>query len=195
MAKSPYTQSQIDGFNGQIEQQVINRGYSSTLGKLMAAQANHESGRYSNNAFVKYNNFGGYKYNGGKYQSGKGNAASDGGFYAAYNTIEDCVNETISWFERRQKDGFININSINTPEDYVNALLADPDHQWFTNGDNPPTKAMINDYILSMSNFSQKLKFLYKQNEAAINNIGIGLVGIGVFTLIYLKVIRKNKLA
>ena len=191
MAKSPFSQSQIDQFNGEIEQEVVASGYSSDFGKLMAAQANYESGGYSNTAFIQYNNFGGYKYNGGKYQSGKGNAANDGGYYAAYNTIEDCVDETIAWFERRQDDGFITITDIHTPKDYVNALLADPAHQWFSDGNNPPTQAQIRDYILGMSNLIQKIQFLYEENSSLVNNTGITLIGVGLFIYLYTKYYKK----
>ena len=184
-----FTPRQKAQFNGQIEQEVIASGYSSEFGKLVAAQANLESGGYSNVAFTQYNNIAGYKYyepNGTKYQNGRGNLANDGGYYANYNTIEDSVDELIQWFENRQAKGFFTISDIHTPKDYVNALIADPEHQWFTNGKYPPTQSQINDYIYGMSNLLQKIQFLYEENADAVN-IGGGLIAIGVLVFIYAK--------
>ena len=191
MAKSPFSQSQIDQFNGEIEQEVVESGYSSDFGKLVAAQANLESGGYSNVAFTQYNNICGYKYNGSKYQIGQGNAANDGGYYAAYSTIEDSVDELIAWFERRQAAGDFTISSIKTPTDYVNALVADPTYYWFSNGNNPPTQAQIRDYILGMSNLIQKIQFLYEENSTLVNNTGITLIGVSLFIYLYTKYYKK----
>ena len=135
---------------------------------------------------MQYNNPFGYKYNSSKYQSGKGNAANDGGYYAAYATIEDAVDELIAWFERRQANGDFNISDIHTPKDYVNALIADPTYYWFSNGNSRPTQSQINDYIYGMSNLSQKIQFLYEENADAVN-IGGGLIAIGVLVFIYAK--------
>ena len=157
-----FSDSQKAQFNGQIEQEVIASGYSSDFGKLVAAQANYESGSYTNTAFTKYNNPFGYKHdkNSSHQLQSVGNVSTEGDPYASYATIEDSVDELCDWFERRQKDGFFTITDIKTPKDYVNALLADPAHQWFSDGNNPPTQAQIRDYILGMSNLIQKIQFL-----------------------------------
>jgi hypothetical protein len=185
-----FDSTQKSQFNGRIEQQVIANGYSSTFGKLMAAQANYETGGYTNTAFTKYNNIGGYKYDkNSKHQLHTvGNVSTEGDPYASYATLEDSVDETIDWFRRREKDGFIKISEINTPKDYVNALLADPNHQWFSNGNNPPTQTMINDYIFGMSNLIQKIQFLYDKNKTSV---GITIIGLSLFIYLYIKYYKK----
>lgn len=193
MAKSTFSQTQKDQFNGQIVAEVVANGYSEDFGKLVAAQANYESGGYSNNAFIKYNNICGYKYQkGSKYQlQDAGNVSTEGDNYAHYATIEDSVDELISWFERRQKDGYFTITNIKTPKDFVNALLSDPNHQWFSSGNNPPTQSMINDYILGISNLSQKIQFIYEENSGVINGTGITLICLGLFVYLYAKYVKK----
>lgn len=187
---SLFSSTQKSQFNGQIQQEVIANGYSSDFGKLVAAQANYESGGYYNTAFTKYNNPFGYKYDASKYQSGQGNAANDGGYYAAYATIEDSVDELIAWFERRQTAGDFTISDIKTPTDYVNALVADNTYYWFSNGNSRPTQSQINDYIWNMSNLSQKIQFLYDNNTEAVN-IGASLILIGSLVFIYAKYNKK----
>jgi hypothetical protein len=187
--KYTHTQSEIDSFNGRIVQRVIDNGYSDTLGKLLAAQANYESGHYSNPAFNDFNNLSGYKNYGSKpnqYEVSIGNKASDGGTYAGYAALENSVDEILGWLEKRQKDGFVDLSTIQTPEDYVKkALLGDKAHQWFTNGIYPPTQKQINDYILGMSTISQKLGYIYSQNKTLIDFTLFGILTSGVAIYYY----------
>jgi hypothetical protein len=187
-----FSSDEKKAFNGRIEQEVIKKGYSSDFGKLVAAQANYESGYFSNPAFIQFNNICGYKYDSGSpYQIGKGNTSTEGDPYAHYNYIEDSVDELIAWFERRQKKGFFNISDIKTPKDYVNALTADPKHQWFSNGNNPPTQKQIDDYILGMSTLAQKIGYIYSENSAVINGTALSILGVWGFIYLYVKYVKK----
>ncbi len=191
-----HTKSEIDSFNGRIVQRVIDNGYSETLGKLLAAQANFESGHYCNPAFNEFNNLSGYKNYGSKpnqYEVSIGNKASDGGTYAGYAALENSVDEILGWLEKRQKRGYVDISALVTPKDYVmKGLLADPDYKWFTNGNQPPTQKQIDVYILGMSTISQKLGYIYSQNKTLIDFTLFGILTSGVFIYYYYRWGKSN---
>jgi hypothetical protein len=102
-----------------------NPGVPVDLANLLVAQAKHETGDFSSNAFKQYNNAFGYAYYGGSnYQTGQGLIADNGQPVAAYRSVEDSVNEMVDWIYRRSRDGKFpaDLSTISTPGQYVTYL-------------------------------------------------------------------------
>lgn len=103
-----------------------NPGLPVDLANLVVAQAKHETGDFTSNAFLKHNNAFGYAYySGSNYQTGKGLIADNGQPVASYKTVEDSVKELIDWLNRRMREGkFPDLAAVHTPGDYAAALKA-----------------------------------------------------------------------
>ncbi len=80
-------------------------GMPENMQLLLVAQAKHETGNFTSNAFIKNKNLYGYKYvSGAQYQLAKGITSSEGNAYASYASIEDSVREVCAWIRRRQNE-------------------------------------------------------------------------------------------
>jgi uncharacterized FlgJ-related protein len=102
-----------------------NPGLPPSLASLVVAQSKHETGNYTSNFFLKYNNAFGYTYiPGDPLQSGSGTMADNGQAIAAYNNIQDSTREIIDWIYRRQKEGKFpaDLSAIQTPDQYATLL-------------------------------------------------------------------------
>ncbi len=100
-------------------------GLPAALASLVLAQAKHETGNFSSDAFVLGNNAFGYSYvPGGYWQLTTPNPASEGSRQmAAYGSLEDSVGEIIDWLYRRQSEGvFPALTTVTTPEQYATLL-------------------------------------------------------------------------
>jgi len=100
-------------------------GLPPVLSSLLAAQAAHESGNFTSNFFIKYNNAFGYSYSPNSiYQIGSGTLADNNAPIAVYKGIEDSTREIVDWIYRRVKEGKFpkDLSTIQTPAQYA-ALL------------------------------------------------------------------------
>jgi len=98
----------------------VNPGLPGNLPALLVAQAKHETGNFTSNAFKRHNNLFGYSYvPGGRYQIGAGLVADNGQPVAHYASPEDSVREIIDWLYRRVKEGKFTFSQIQTPDDYA----------------------------------------------------------------------------
>jgi hypothetical protein len=100
------------------------RGLPETLARLIVAQARHETGDYTSNAY-KYNNAFGYSYvQGAVWQSGPAPVFEKGRQLAAYSSLENSTSEIVDWIYRRVMEGEfpVNLDSITTPEQYAQYL-------------------------------------------------------------------------
>lgn len=111
----------------RIKEIAVLDGMPDKLSDLIAAQAAHETGYFSSNAFKQNNNLFGYKYvPGAKWQSGAGRKSTEGDPYAQYDSIDDSVHELTAWIVRRQKQGKFpaDLSTIDTPQEYAKLLKA-----------------------------------------------------------------------
>lgn len=130
MASKAVTQADVNRYSSQIFNQAragtgVNPGLPVTLANLVVAQARHETGSFTSNAFVKHNNAFGYSYvAGGKYQTGPGLVADNGQPVANYATLNNSVKELVDWIYRRRKEGKFpqDLATIKTPEEYASLL-------------------------------------------------------------------------
>ena len=192
LSKSYFTNTQKSDFNTTIKKLFLNAGFTDAFSSLAAAQAVHESGNYSNTAFIKFNNPFGYKhYSGSKWQKkdSQGNVSTEGDNYAAYDSIENATNELIDWWKRRASGGSYCkggnapvLSNIDTPKKYVDGLISCPDYIFFSNSSGGyPSQATIDDYVYSMSSWIQKIQFFYGKstsNKAITIGVGIGLAAL-----------------
>lgn len=125
------SQALINQYSAQIYNQArkgspFNPGLPVTLANLLVAQARHETGSFTSNAFTKHHNAFGYAYFGGSnYQTGEeGLIADNGQPVADYETVEDSVKELVDWIYRRSRAGTFpkDLNTIQTPEQYADYL-------------------------------------------------------------------------
>ncbi len=110
-----------------VQSVAASDGMPPVLAKLIAAQAAHETGWFSSNAFKQNNNLFGYKYvRGAKWQLGAGRTSTEGDPYAKYATIDDSIHELTAWIKRRQRDDLFpaDLTTIETPTEYANLLKA-----------------------------------------------------------------------
>lgn len=108
-----------------IRDTALADGMPGKLADLIAAQAAHETGWFSSNAFNQNNNLFGYKFvPGAKWQSGAGRTSTEGDPYAKYDSIENSIHELTAWIGRRQKNGIFpdDLSQIDTPEKYAHLL-------------------------------------------------------------------------
>lgn len=115
----------------QIKAQALKLGIPETIANLIVGQARYETNDYTSNVFKTLNNAFGYKFVGQtKWPIGAGTGApskdaqgnADGGTYAKYKNVADSTGEIVDWLKRRQKDGVLNLNTIQTPAQYATAL-------------------------------------------------------------------------
>jgi hypothetical protein len=104
-----------------------NPGVPVDLANLLVAQAKHETGDFTSNAFKRQNNAFGYAYYAGSnYQKDQGtDIISDNGKpVAEYASIEDSVNEIVDWIYRRSRAGQFpaDLSTIKTPAQYAGYL-------------------------------------------------------------------------
>lgn len=159
------TESQVNAISAGIFNQaragtsVNPTGLPVDLANLVVAQARHETGNFTSNAFVRHNNAFGYSYvPGARYQTGPGLIADNGQPVASYATVQDSVKEIVDWIYRRLKEGkFPALSTIRTPEQYAR-LLKDAGY-----------------YGDTFANYSAALKRLF---QAASGSVGIGLVAV-----------------
>ncbi|HMG11403.1 MAG TPA: glucosaminidase domain-containing protein, partial [Mucilaginibacter sp.] len=98
------------------------KGLPPVLSQLLAAQAQHETGNFSSNFFVKYKNAFGYSRDTrSQYQIGGGTIADNGTAIGAYVSVADSTREIVDWIYRRVKEGKFpaNLDMIQTPEEYA----------------------------------------------------------------------------
>lgn len=137
-----------------IEQRIVNQarkgsdvnpGLPGNLPAILLAQAKHETGNFTSNAFLRHNNLFGYSYvKGARYQQGPGLIADNGQPVAHYATLEDSVKELVDWLYRRVKEGKFTFSQIQTPEDYAAKIR------------------QAGYYTDSLSNYTAGLKRFYK---------------------------------
>jgi uncharacterized FlgJ-related protein len=102
-------------------------GMPEAFARLIAAQAAHETGNFTSNAFLKNKNCFGYKYvKGGKWQAGAGITSTEHDPYAKYDSIENSVHELTDWVKRRQKEKKFppDLSTVDTPVEYATLLKA-----------------------------------------------------------------------
>ncbi|MBN8789431.1 MAG: glucosaminidase domain-containing protein [Terrimonas sp.] len=111
-------------YESAVYNTAVNNEVPGSVALLIVAQAKHESSNFTSKVFLQNNNAFGYKYVG---QSGavQGTAApaSEGGYYAKYDSVEDSALEVVNWWKRRIRQGVISDwSDINTTETYAAAL-------------------------------------------------------------------------
>lgn len=100
------------------------RGLPEALSRLVVAQARHETGDYTSNAYKYYNAFGYGYVAGALWQSGPAPVFEKGRQLAAYSSLENSTSEIVDWIYRRVMEGEfpVNLESITTPEQYAQYL-------------------------------------------------------------------------
>lgn len=104
---------------------AINQGFPKMLSELIGAQAAHETGNFTSNAYQKDNNCFGYKaVNGDHDQIGNGITSTEGDPYAKYATIQDSTDDVLRWIKRRQREGKFpaDLTTIMTIQQYAELL-------------------------------------------------------------------------
>lgn len=97
-------------------------GVPDPLAALLVAQAKHETGDFSSNAFRTGNNAFGYSYfPTSDWQKGPGLIADNGQPIATYSNVGDSTREIVDWIYRRVKEGVFpgDLSIITTPEQYA----------------------------------------------------------------------------
>lgn len=90
----------------RIKATARKEGMPDNIARLLVAQAKHETGNFTSNAYRNNNNLYGYKYvPGGYLQISEGITSSEGNAYAAYASIEDSVRVVCRWIRKRQAEG------------------------------------------------------------------------------------------
>jgi hypothetical protein len=99
-------------------------GIPAAVAQMVVDQARNESGQYTSNLAVNYNNLFGMTYAGQSLASqGPLQPESNGQtYYAAYNSIQDSVNDLCQWLVNRQNNGTLTIANLTTPILYATAL-------------------------------------------------------------------------
>lgn len=101
-------------------------GLPPALSFLVVAQAKHETGNYTSNAFRSGNNAFGYSYvPGAKYQLPAPGAIADNGQpLARYDSLANSTKEIVDWIYRRKNEGSFpsNLATITDPAQYANLL-------------------------------------------------------------------------
>lgn len=119
--KKKKTAPQIVAIENTIYNTAVADGMPSALAKLIVAQSKLETGDYTSNFFLNYNNCFGYScVPGGQWQSGCGTLADNGISIAAYSSIENSTHEITHWIRRRQAEGKFpaDLNEITTADQY-----------------------------------------------------------------------------
>jgi len=176
-------QNQIDYYNNLIITTAMKQGVSETVAKIIAAQAEHETGKYSSDNFIKSNNAFGMAVptvRKSKYVLGAGSVSapgSEGGFsYARYASVQDSVKDLIDWLNYNNVDW----NAITTPEDYDAFLVRKGYH------------------TASQTSYTAALRALYDQLKGFVvrnpkTSIVVGIAGSALIgTAIYLFVKRQK---
>jgi hypothetical protein len=172
-------QSRIDQYNNLIITTAMKQGISQTVAKIMAAQAEHETAKYSSNNFIKNNNAFGMavpRTRKSKYILGAGSVnapAAEGGFsYARYASIEDSVKDLIDWFKYNN----VNWSVVTTPENYDAFLVSKGYHT-----------ASQTSYTVALRSLYNDLKGFVVRNpktSIAIAIAGAGLIGASIYLLV-----------
>lgn len=90
----------------RIRATAKSEGMPANMQALIVAQAKHETGNFTSNAYRNNNNLFGYKYvKNGYLQIAAGITSSEGNAYAAYASIEDSVRVVCFWIRKRQSEG------------------------------------------------------------------------------------------
>jgi hypothetical protein len=99
-------------FDMSIEKRIFTRlvanGVTPALALLIVAQSKHETSMlgvpYTSHQFISNNNAFGYGYvQGNRFQVGAGGKhPEDGGVYAKYASLENCVDDISGWYNRRK---------------------------------------------------------------------------------------------
>ncbi len=104
--KAFFSKTQNMNIDSIIMRTAKEMGMPLNMQRLLVAQAKHETGNFTSNAYKLNKNLYGYKYiPGASYQMYKGITSSEGNAYAAYASIEDSVREVCAWIKRRQSEG------------------------------------------------------------------------------------------
>jgi len=162
-----------------IYQAAKAKGLPDLLSAFIVAQAKHETGNFSSNAFKQFNNAFGYTYSGSKYQTGKGLIADNGQPVAAYANVKDSTFEIADWIGRRIAEGKfpIDLNTITTPEQYAQLLKS------------------ANYYGDTVSNYSNGLRYWFNaldlKNIAVVGGGGL-LIVVGIAVAWYLMSNKKT---
>lgn len=155
------------------------KGLPDLLSAFIVAQAKHETGNFTSNAFTRYNNAFGYSYTGSKYQTGKGLIADNGQPVAAYASVKDSTFEIADWIGRRVGEGKfpIDLNTIRTPDQYAQLLKA------------------AGYYGDTVANYSNGLRYWFEsldlKNIAVVGGGGL-LIVVGIAVAWYLLSIKKT---
>lgn len=118
----PLTAEQIQAFQRRAITAARSVGVPAVNAQIIAAQATHESGKFSSNVFLTDNNCFGMKVpvvRKSPYITGRGLPApkSEGAnlYYAHYKTMEDSVKDLVHWCTYKG----VNWTAVATPESYA----------------------------------------------------------------------------
>jgi LPXTG-motif cell wall-anchored protein len=194
--------------NAEIDQAIydtaIEQGFNSIAAKLIAAQARFESADYTSYVFKQNNNTSGIKYIGAsQINAHRGTPAPaneqtcggrcNGDYYAAFDTIQDCINDKIVRLYN------ITLGGV-TPEELKNAtdatefatLLKKRSYYGPTPYGTSQATKDIENYASGMKAKLFKINVLefYTNNKTTINLAIVGVLMIGT-TLFLFKRYKK----
>lgn len=161
-----------------IDQQIYNaalsKGFPTTSAKFLVAQARHETGNYTSNVFKMNNNLFGMKFaNQPLATKGSPAPASEGDFYAKYNSPADSIKDQIDRYFVKTMGGvtFEQIKASKTPTEYATNLKK---RRYFT--------APLEEYIMGIERALMRIQVIdiVKKNYGKII-LGLTLLGVGIY--------------
>jgi flagellum-specific peptidoglycan hydrolase FlgJ len=152
---------------------LIGQNIPPLLAKIVTAQSQFESGNFKSNVFLKDNNAFGYKYVGQKIATkGLPSPASEGDYYAHYNSVQDSAIELANWLKRRHKEGKLPpFDQITSPAQYSKLIKA------------------ANYYGASENTYTKGITKIF--NSLKINPVIGGLTGIIIIAAIFFLIKKK----
>jgi len=166
-------------YDERIYQRATSDGIPPVLATIIVAQAMHETGGYTSNAFESCNNCFGYKWVGQASALGPCILSSEGDSYAKYNSIEQSVDELVGWIQRRQKEGTFpkDLATITSPEQYA-GLLYNKGYFGYTSS--------------ALSNYIKGLTYWLNQISATLSTPGMG-IGLTLAIIAIILILQRKK--
>lgn len=174
------TPAEVQAYKSRVYLQAVkgsqvNPGLPVRLAELVAAQAEHETGGFTSNAFEDGFNAFGYDYVPGakRYQLAiAGRIADNGQPLAVYRNIEDSTQEMVDWIYRRRKEGIFpaDLSTITTPAQYAALLKAGGYY-----GDT------VSNYTAGITRYFQQATDFVKHHTAGVAVVAAVLALAGIY--------------
>lgn len=106
----------------RIYNEALAYGAPDLVAEFMVDQARDESANYSSGVYLDDNNAFGMHFV-GQYGATASTRHFDGTIpYAHYNSLEDSVDDLVTWLNNRESEGLFYVEELTTPQAYADAL-------------------------------------------------------------------------